>query len=143
MTAEETDAMELARAPAPTREAADGETLRALEQMLANPDDRLYPSPPAPASPDRLDRCAILRDMLGRIDTLTSAGQRDLMTRVIDALEADGREGFGDRERSGFSEPLQRLRQEAGRAWPDVSSFRRRAEGLLAVIEDAARRPRL
>jgi len=116
----------------PDRSAADEETLQALEQMLANPDARLSDESAPPAS---LDRCALMREMMERLDTLGPAGQADVMGRVI-ALLVDEAEasGMGDGNRRAYRDQLERLRHEAQRPWPDALSFCRRAENLIAML---------
>ena len=117
----------------PDRATADDETLQALEHMLANPDGRLSRED---GSPDRLDRCALVREMLERMDTLGPAGQGDVMGRVISLLITEGEASvMGEGNRRTFCEQLDHLRHEAGRPWPDAASFCRRARNLMEMVE--------
>jgi len=120
----------------PDRATADEETLQALELMLANPDDRL-PDAERTSNGHPLDRCGLVREMLARLDTLTAAGQRDVMGRVIALLATEQGEarGLGHGNRRTFCEQLERLRHEADRLWPDAASFCKRAENLISMID--------
>lgn len=116
----------------------DEETLKSLEQMLADPEDRLC-TDEAPSRP--ADRCALARELLERLDSLVLPGQRDLMGRVISILETEmeektGRAGDGDHR--AFCDQLALLRHEAERPWPDAASFCRRAEDLISMLEAPA-----
>jgi len=138
MTATENNPILIPERPAPPdRATADDETLQALEQMLANPDERLL-ADVAQASRGPLDRCALMREMLERLDTLGAPGQRDVMGRIISLLvtAAEGATScLGEGNLRTFHEQLERLRREAGRPWPDAAAFCRRAENLITMVE--------
>ena len=107
--------------------------------MLANPDDRLCGRyQPQAGAPSRADRCAIMRGMLAPLETLSPAGQRHQMNRLIDALaaetECDG-DKVGAANRLALREQLDCLRRDAERAWPDVDSFCHRTEGVICMLE--------
>jgi len=142
MTADDETHLPAIERPGPPGPAtADDETLRALEQMLANPDDRLCGNETT-SSPT--ERGVLTRELLERLDTLGVAGQRDVMGRVISIFETDLDQQvarLSDGNRRAFCDQLERLRHEAERPWPDAVSFCRRAENLITMLEAPAPRP--
>ena len=120
----------------------EDDTLSAIEQMLANHDDRLCGRDgPQAGALSRADRCATMRGMLDPLVTLTPAGQRHQMDRLIDALAAET-DGDGSRvggaNRLSLREQIDCLRKDAQRASPDVDSFCHRAKGVIAMLESVA-----
>jgi hypothetical protein len=87
---------------------------------------------PVPADP--IDT---VREMLSMLETLTIAGQHHVMEKVIGFAEVriarEVRRG-GAASRRGLWEQLDCLRREAGHIVPDVSSFARRGESLMALL---------
>jgi hypothetical protein len=78
-----------------------------------------------------------IREMLATLDTLTVAGQRHLMTKVIAFVDgqvarAIQRAGHGDR--SMLLEQVALLRRESDRQLPSVPAFGERAERLIALL---------
>lgn len=84
------------------------------------------------------DRLGDIRWMVRSIDTLTLAGQRHELTKIVDLLEE---ELIRDRSYNSTSRLetveslLAALREEARRLLPDVRSFAARADVLIGVVE--------
>ena len=83
------------------------------------------------------DKLATIRQMLASLDTLTIAGQRHLMTKVLAFLDSHvdrliHQAGHG--KRSMLLEQLVLLRRESDRQLPSVPAFGERAESLLALL---------
>jgi hypothetical protein len=78
-----------------------------------------------------------VREMLSILETLTIAGQHHIMEKVIGFAEVriarEVRRGSGT-SRRGLWEQLDCLRREADHIVPDVASFARRAESLMALL---------
>jgi hypothetical protein len=86
------------------------------------------------ASPSRL---AIAREMLVTLETLTNAGQRHLMAKVVSFIQghvAPAGPGARERQRAAALQILTKLTRESERRSPDVASFRAHAEALLALL---------
>lgn len=83
-----------------------------------------------------MDQFSVVREMLGTLETLTSAGQQYLMGKIIGFMEgqAGGLPRVGARNRRTFMELLTNLRRESDRAFPDISGFVQRTEGLVALL---------
>lgn len=82
-----------------------------------------------------------LREMVVSLDTLTIAGQRHLMMKVIAFL--DGYVGrllheASHGRRAVLFERLTDLRRESARQLPSVRAFGERAESLLALLASGA-----
>jgi hypothetical protein len=85
-------------------------------------------------SPSRL---AVAREMLVTLETLTNAGQRHLMAKVVTFIEghvATATAGVRERPRAAALQLLGQLRRESERPSPDVATFRSRAETLIALL---------
>jgi hypothetical protein len=92
---------------------------------------------PGPRLPTLADELATVQQMLATLDTLTTAGQRHLMTKVVAFVEdhvplvverADGG------KHSALHEDLALLRHESERPLPSAAAFEERAERLLARL---------
>jgi hypothetical protein len=88
-----------------------------------------------PSSP--ADTLTTIRQMLATLDTVTTAGQRHLMNKMLaimgDQVErALGREG--PRNEGTLREQLVLLKREVDRHAPSASEFVNRAEGLIALV---------
>jgi hypothetical protein len=95
---------------------------------------------PWPVPADPIDT---VREMLSMLETLTIAGQHHVMEKVIGFSEVRiAREvrRLGGASRRGLWEQLDCLRREANHIVPDVSTFARRAESLLALLSMLAGR---
>ena len=79
----------------------------------------------------------VIREMLLMLDSLTIAGQRHLMEKVVhfvrDQLPKVAAR-FGRRNLSGIEALVKQLQRESDRLVPDVSAFSRGAEALLALL---------
>jgi len=79
----------------------------------------------------------VVREMLLMLDSLTIAGQRHLMEKVVrfvqDQLPRLGT-SLGRRNLGGIETIVKQLERESDRLVPDVSAFSRGAEALLALL---------
>jgi hypothetical protein len=96
--------------------------------------------PPPAAAPFVADtsssRLAVAREMLVTLETLTNAGQRHLMAKVVTFIEGQVGESPAarDRQRATAAQMLVQLRRESDRPFPEVAAFRSRAEGLIKLL---------
>ena len=77
-------------------------------------------------------RLDVARELIDTLDTLTDAGQRHTMNKIIRVL---------DDESSDDVPQIGALREDLSRVSPDVASFSRRARAILAGLARAARLP--
>jgi hypothetical protein len=87
------------------------------------------------------DKLTTIREMLASLDTLTFAGQRHLMTKVIAFVDPQVHRVIDHAppgERGRLLEELSFLRRESDRQLPSVPAFGERAAGLLALLGDGA-----
>lgn len=79
----------------------------------------------------------VIREMLLMLDSLTIAGQRHLMEKVVrfveDQLPRIGA-SLGRRNLGAIETLVNQLRRESDRLVPDVAAFSRGAETLLALL---------
>jgi hypothetical protein len=78
---------------------------------------------------------AVAGEMLAMLETLTNAGQRHLMAKVVTFIEghiAKATPGVRDRQRAAAL--LTQLRRESERPSPEVAAFRAHAERLIALL---------
>jgi hypothetical protein len=87
-----------------------------------------------PASPGRVQT---VREMVRGLDTLTGAGQRHVMGKVVDFIVAElrGRGPAPGRRARALARTLDRIASEPARLAPAVRPFARRAEVLLALLQ--------
>ena len=82
-------------------------------------------------------RLTTIRQMLATLDTLTIAGQRHLMSKVVafvsGQVERVVREG-GRVNRRMLLDQLTLLKRESDRQLPSVSTFSARADSLIALL---------
>lgn len=86
------------------------------------------------------DRLRDIRSMIRSIDSLTLAGQRHELGKIVGLLEheaIDGRSLDSTARLETVESLLAALRQEARRMLPDVGSFAAHAEVLIGVMESA------
>lgn len=86
------------------------------------------------------DRLGDIRWMVQTIDTLTLAGQRHELKKIVGLLEEEAIHGRATgcvSRLEKIESLLAAMRHEAGRLLPDVRSFAARAEILLGVVEGA------
>jgi len=99
---------------------------------------RELPLPPRPGEPAVLARpLSVIREMLGMLDTLTIAGQRHLMEKVVGFVEACARAAVthpNARRRETVFELVVQLRKESERLVPDSLRFTAQAEKLMALL---------
>jgi hypothetical protein len=74
-----------------------------------------------------LPTMAIAAEMLAVLDSLTMAGQLNMMERITGLLASEA-------ERSAAGVMFDGLAREAHRLAPDVAAFRRQAEPILAEL---------
>jgi hypothetical protein len=75
--------------------------------------------------------------MIASLDTLTAAGQRHMMSKILALFQATvGRHppGNGSRNQRALSDLVDRLAQEADHLWPDPHQFRQHADSLLRLL---------
>ena len=80
---------------------------------------------------------AVVPGMLATLDTLTIAGQRDVMSKVVGFIEDHAEcaaRGLGPRNARTFADLLGHLTHESQRLVPDVRAFVERAGLLLALL---------
>ena len=93
---------------------------------------RVEPEPPPPRLP-----LSVIREMLVMLDSLTIAGQRHLMEKVVRFVDDQVPRlsaSVGRRNHSAVETILEALRHESDRLVPDVAVFSRGAESLLALL---------
>jgi hypothetical protein len=81
-----------------------------------------------------------LRDiewMVRSLDTLTLAGQRHEVVKIVGLLEGEIADGWRSADR-GLQTVLAALRSEAKRLLPDVCSFAAQAEALIGMVGAAS-----
>ena len=79
-------------------------------------------------------RLDVARELIETLDTLTPAGQRHTMTKIVRVLD----------DESSDELPLPQigaLREDLSKIAPDVASFSRRARAIVAGLARAARLP--
>ena len=82
-----------------------------------------------------------IREMLRTLETLTSAGQRLSMRKIVDFVGQHvprARQRVGHRNQKTLDDLLTWLREESDRALPDVIAFCRRVEDLLVLLTTLA-----
>jgi hypothetical protein len=78
-----------------------------------------------------------IREMLFTLETLTFAGQRHTMSKIVDFVAQHVRyalQRLGCRNGKMLKDLIGWLREESQRALPDVGTFRRRADDLLTLL---------
>jgi hypothetical protein len=94
--------------------------------------------PPVRTEPERTHvPLTVIREMLLMLDSLTIAGQRHLMEKVVRFVEDQlprVRAGVGRRNLTGIESIVKQLQRESDRLVPDVAAFSRGAEALLALL---------
>ncbi len=84
---------------------------------------------------------AIIREMLGTLDTLTMAGQRDIMAKVVSFIRDNGRplvHRIGCSDEGVVVELLGRLAVESERLAPDPHRFGQQAHDLVDLLSSAS-----
>lgn len=100
----------------------------------------LYERLPVRAEPPRPRKhvpLTVIREMLLMLDSLTIAGQRHLMEKVVRFAEEQLpriTSGVGRRNLSAVETIVNQLRRESERMVPNVVAFSRGAESLLALL---------
>lgn len=85
----------------------------------------------------------VIGEMLGMLDTLTIAGQRHLMEKIVSFVDTQTRSAavrMSNGNRAALFEVLTRLRQESQRLVPDPVRFIRHAENLIALLSAVRQR---
>ena len=80
---------------------------------------------------------SVIREMLVMLDSLTIAGQRHLMEKVVHFVEEQVPRlaaSVSRRNHAAVATILEELRRESDRLVPDVAAFSRGAESLLALL---------
>jgi hypothetical protein len=81
----------------------------------------------------------VVQEMLSTVDTLTAAGQRHTMGKVVGfisgAIEGLG-PSVGMRNRSTLTDMLSQLARESERRSPDTRRFCGSADGLLELLSN-------
>jgi hypothetical protein len=100
--------------------------------------DALEPAPQARLIVPLGGQTQTIREMLARLETLTAAGQRHTMSKIVSFFGAHAHRVDAHQERA-LAESIAWLRREAERPLPDVVSFCRRAEDLIASLSPSGR----
>ena len=82
----------------------------------------------------------VVREMIGTMETLTLAGQRHTMARIVDFIDQCAtrcERTIGIHNRNTLEQLLEELTREAQRIFPDARSFGSRAEALLGLLAAA------
>ena len=106
-----------------------------MELTQSIPDDRFS------RSPSLVEKLTTIRQMLATLETVTIAGQRHLMTKVVAFVDGQVSRAIsqaGPGNRRMLLEQLMLLKGEAGRQLPSVPVFGARAENLLALLTPGA-----
>jgi hypothetical protein len=85
---------------------------------------------------------ATIRQMLAALETVTTAGQSHLMSKLIAIIDGEVSRALGrggPRNDAMLREQLALLKREADRPAPSVPAFVDRAEGLIALVVDGGR----
>jgi hypothetical protein len=93
----------------------------------------------APSVPP--SRFAVAREMLSTLETLTNAGRRHCMAKVVVFIEGQVAlvaPQVGKCRRDAAMEFLEQLRRESSRPLPDVASFCTRADDLIGLLAPLA-----
>jgi hypothetical protein len=80
---------------------------------------------------------SIIREMLATLDTLTIAGQRHVMEKVVGFVDTKTRAlaaRMSSRNRVTLLDLLMQLRKESQRLVPDPVPFTRHAENLITLL---------
>lgn len=104
----------------------------AVDFVRERPDDRRYGEPALLAR-----QLPVIQEMLGVLDTLTIAGQRHVMEKVVSFVDTKTRAAaarMSNRDRATLFELLTQLRKESQRLVPDPLRFTRHAENLVALL---------
>lgn len=86
----------------------------------------------------------VIGEMLSGLETLTAAGQRHSIGKILAFIRARLRELdplLGRRNRETVGDLLDQLEHEAGRPWPNLADVRQRTESLLALLPRHAAQP--
>jgi hypothetical protein len=81
--------------------------------------------------------CEVIREILGSLETLTAAGQRHSMGKVVAFIREQLERSpvaMNARNRETVAMMLERLTHESSRPWLDVVAVRERTEALLALV---------
>ena len=111
----------------------------------------MMPAPSDPYSPPRrqqsIDEVSLrrqlstIREMLATLDTLTNAGQQNLMMKVVAFIRGRGGEALGrvgkNNQRTA-ADLLEHLAVEAERPLPDARAFGPQADSLVALLAAVA-----
>ena len=76
-----------------------------------------------------------VREMLRTLDTLTTAGQKHTMAKIVGCLRAHAAASIAAERGAGAAAELAQLARHAERVYPDISTFVSRAEGLVLLLE--------
>ena len=82
----------------------------------------------------------VLREMIRTMETLTLAGQRHTMARIVDFIHQRAtwcQRAIGMHNRNILEQLLEELTRESRRIFPDARSFGSRAEALLGLLAAA------
>ena len=80
---------------------------------------------------------SVIREMVGTLDTLTIAGQRHVMDKVVAFVDEQVRHAtprVSKRNRATLGEVMTQLRSESDRVFPDSARFAQRAESLIRLL---------
>ena len=79
---------------------------------------------------------SVVREMVSTLETLTIAGQRHTMSKLVAFIRDRLAAGLPDapRSRSVFADQLATLNRESERPLPNVDTFHVRVDSLLALV---------
>jgi hypothetical protein len=103
------------------------------------PIESQFPARDDPSGPSRsiLRGCEVIREILESLETLTAAGQRHSMGKVVAFIREQLERSpvaMNARNRETVAVMLERLTHESSRPWLDVRAVRERTEALLALV---------
>ena len=84
-----------------------------------------------------LRQLSVVREMLGTFDTVTIAGQRHVMDKVIAFVEEQIRHAgthVSQRNQATLADLMTHIRSESERLSPDSARFAQRAESLISLL---------
>ncbi len=107
--------------------------------ILGAPVESQFPAGGDSNGPARsvLRDCEVIREILGSLETLTAAGQRHSMGKVVAFIREQLERSpvaMNARNRETVAMMLERLTHESSRPWLDVVAVRERTEALLALV---------
>ena len=113
--------------------------------MSVSPSQQIPVGTPLPVAADRSAHRAppsveleVVLEMLSTLDTLTAAGQRHLMSRLIEIMHSHAPNPGTRHGPDTLTGPLGLLARESEKRWPDVRAFAGAASTFVMMLKEAA-----